>query len=280
MFILEEIKTANDLYLKPDSRKHWEIQRDFYHEDASRHVRQHLRELGLGIARDQYPFESSLLRFIVNTLSNIYSSQTNRAVNDEPFNYPNTQTQAVLRKMDAERILYGQSIVRLYPDDEDKQVNFCLYNPINVYRIPNKQKPGDIRADKAFALQLDEDKYEIFTKTPDGWILTLQENDEITNPYGGLIPYDELPVIMVQDDPFSQNPWVLPRTTRTAYLLKLSALWNELLSAIRADANNEIFFEQKGKQTPPKASQNALAGWYVQFYRHKLRLNQSILIPS
>lgn len=276
---LSAIRARDQEHKDLDWVQDWRDQHDLYHDRARRLVQRRLHELKLGIKDDSQPIETSLLRFVVDSLAVAYRSpatrwlvRNGRRLDDEDPEQESFRTtlrragyDATMRRIDRDRTLYRQVVVRMYPDRRRRCVRMLPYSPLQVLRWPDPMHPDDMREDQAVAVQLSghpdthydtEDGpkglWEVWERVgPNTWAMTRVDSGGAIlpaseQPYGmtaGVPPYEVLPMAIAYDD-LSFDPWIAPRSSRTSYPLAIAATFNEVLSGIRWDSHPEVSYEQ------------------------------------
>lgn len=266
MIELREIKEADAVYLSPTDRHDMQVQADFYVGYGRQHVIEHCRRLRLGLADDQHPFESQLLGHIIDSLAVVYRSPPTRWLIDETGErlpeqepevrdfrrtYDRAQVDTVMREVDRQRCLHRQCVVRVMASEAQRRVMLVPFTPLHVYRMPDPTAPTDIAQDQAIAIGLSGDRYEVWERGPEGWVMRLvdAEGRELADqPMAGADPLEVLPMVLAYDG-VPTSVWQRPKAARTSYLLKLSALMNEIMSAVRWDSHPEVSYEQDATPT-------------------------------
>ena len=258
---LKDILEANDKSLTPSQLKDMEVARDFYYGQGRKWVVQHLEKLQLGITNDPYPIETQLLEYVVDSLAVVYRSPPTRWLTDGEGTrlpekagefilferaYALSQVDTVLREVDRLRSLYRQCVVRITPSDNRGRVVLQPASPLSVFRAPDPLDPHNIGSDRAVAVLLEGgEKYEKWVRDPEGWMRSVvdERDNELEPPARS--PYGEtLPMVVVYDG-LPMGAWLPPRGFRTAYLLKLAALANQLVVAIKWNPTGELHFLQE-----------------------------------
>jgi len=252
-FDLRWLKTI-DRALKPsDWHSDWETQTNLFQGRGRSAVQACLRDMKLGIRDDRYPFEADILRNAIEQLSVVYRSEPVRRLLDPSEEvmaeeeedhrtllreYRRSRVHAFLRHMERMRSLWRQCIIRVYPSKTGR-VRLSIFPPTAALRDPDLGEPDDLRCDKRFALKLADSRWEFWESSQDGWRMKLLDHEGLplapsVQPYGesGLSPYEHLPVLIAFDG-FSAGPWIGPKTTRTAYPLKIAVLFNEIMSQVK-----------------------------------------------
>lgn len=282
---LSQVKTQDQIFKDQDWERDWRDQRELYHDQGRRLLQRRLRDLKLGIKDDRQPIETSILRFVVDSLAVAYRSPATRWLardgerldDDDPRQATFRKTlkrsgfDATMRRVDRERTLYRQVVVRLYPDRRRRCVRLLPYTPLQVARWPDPSSPDDLRDDRAVAIKLsgephvhdvedDQDPrrglWELWERVneddPDSaWSMTRLAGTggvlgASEQPYGataGVPPYQTLPLVIAYDEE-SFDPWRPPKSSRTSWPLAIAATFNEVMSGIRWDSHPELVWEQ------------------------------------
>lgn len=281
MATLGQLKSEDAQHKDLEWVRDWRDQHDLYHDRARKLVQRRLRELKLGIKDDTQPIETSILRYVVDSLAVAYRSPAtrwlardgNRLDDAEPEQRVFRETlkragyDATMRRIDRDRTLYRQVVVRMYPDPRRRCVRMLPYSPLHVLRWPDPSSPDDLRDDRAIALQLSGEPdapeptvdrprgmWELWERVDgDTWSMTrldggggvLPAGEQPYAATGGVPPYEALPMVIAYDD-ISFDPWLGPKSSRTSWPLAIAATFNEVMSGIRWDSHPEVAYEQTG----------------------------------
>lgn len=259
---LRELK-KNDARAKDDSWDlTWEIVQDLYNDRATKHVRNYVADLKLGVSHDKLPTVVSLVRYVTEQLAVIYRSPATRSLRglketsvahrDLVRAYDKSGMQSVLREVDRWRVRDRQCFVRFYPSNASGKVKPVLFEPRQVMRWNSSVDPEDISTDEAFGLRTSKG-LELWHRDGDIWHMVIVNAEsgmplpDEDQPFAAFpnyrSPYAYLPVVAFFEG-HADAPFLAPRESWRTFSMKLSAWHNEIAEQIRASAHVQTFFEQ------------------------------------
>lgn len=254
-----------------------------YYEDSARHLTvARLKELGVGLAANTRPLEVSLLRRIIDRVATIYDrpatrwlTRAGKRLNDDAPEHlamlgatTKARVDEAWRLVDVTRACVRQCVIRYYPSDHRRAVDFRVFAPQDVLRAPNPQAPDSIEADFAIALKLQGKIYELWVRGVDGWRCRWvdEKGTELPEQPGpfreldGRSPYPEIPLQIVYDSFTGGRAWLPPRLSRRSWVEAVNALANDLWSLVKNQAHTTRVakFADPNHKYPQEAGHSAV----------------------
>lgn len=269
-----------------------------YYDDVSRGLTfDRLMEMGLGIKDNRNPLEVSLLRRIIDRISVVYKNPPTRWLRMGEQRLLESDPQHVLmqelldksqydlawRRVDRIRSLVRQCVIRFYPSDTEQSVVARVFTPNHVFREPDPVAADFLEEDRQFALALGGGIYEHFQRLSDGkWKVTwVDEEGTLTASQpslDGMLPYGELPAMMVYDDWSGGRAWLPPRCSRRSWVEAINLIANDLWSLIVNQAHDKAIFktDDPSRQFPSQHGHSTVATIHAEEDLEVLQSNPKI----
>lgn len=258
---------AQDRIYKPtdfdlDSIKLSEI----YNGQARDTLRTYLLTRGMGDRGAVDPVQTGLVGRLVRMLSGLYAFPATRMLyrGGEILPADDADTKAfseVANSMDLD-IVWGeiealttllmQVVVTFGESEEDGTIVARVFEPHNVIRWPSPGAADKLEKDVAFALCLvdhakpEHCRYQLWQQEDDGWHFWVVDkaSNIIEAPYGpdGLIPFAELPALLVTARPALGKAWIPIPQNRLTLAQAIDALANEILLLVKQQAHSRQIF--------------------------------------
>lgn len=235
-----------------------------YEDSATSLTYNYLRSLGLGNPENtQHPFEVSILRRIVDSVSVVYNSPATRCLflggqelsDDDPLNLATQRAfqasgyDLIWQRIDSTRNLFKTCVVEWAEDHANECVGAILYGPHQVFRTPNTLAPHSIELDSEILLSLyshvDDRKclYRLWKFVNGAWHTWIVDGTgELAGeqPYGmeGQTPFDILPLQVVYSEAPMFRAWLPMAASRVAWCMGINASINDLAYLVQQEAHS------------------------------------------
>jgi len=211
----------------------------------------------LGIT-DRTPLTNNIMKRVVDTISVVYDKPVARHLILDSFIIPDEDPEIMLfedilkessydahfKRVDSYRTLLGTVIRRTYAVGVHQKLAYRTFMPICVYRRPTPGFEDDITMDEAIALKLNEDVYELWQMTPEGWtmFITTGDGEVLRSPFGeeGLSPYDELPIQLIHDQTPEGRAFMPLKLSRISFQENINRVSNGVLEMVEMQAFDQM----------------------------------------
>jgi len=272
---IDQIKKRDAAY---KSREHNELAcklHALYEDAATSMTFNYLKSLGLGNPENtQHPFEVSVLRRIIDSVSVVYNTPATRSLilngeeleDDDPLvkatnaAFDASGYDLIWQRIDALRNLYKTCVVEWAEDSANNCVGAIVYGPHQVYRSPNAAAPHNIEMDDAILLKVrdavdDRDCVFRLWRFDNGWRSWLVDGsgDALPDqPYGadGEVPYDCLPLQTIYAEAPMFRAWLPMPASRVAWCLGINASINDLAYLVQQEAHSIKVLKTDSSRVP------------------------------
>ena len=240
----------------------------YYDDDAVDLTRQ-LLDLN-----DRTPVTSNIMKRVVDTLSVTYDQPPARRLITADMILPDSDDLVLLmeailkasgydahfKRIDSLRTLLGTVARRTYAVDIHSRLAYRTYLPYDVYRLPTAGFEDDITQDEAVALKLMDDRFELWERNADGWVMfiTKANGEVVSEPFGpdGISPYDVLPIQLINDQPSEGRAFMPLKKSRISFQETI----NRMLNAVPEMIDYQAYDQMVAKVADPSLLTNLETG--------------------
>lgn len=264
---LKELRQADAAWRLDGYDRDIDKQNRLFFGQARQLVRDYLRRLGIGLAEDTEPLDLGWLQEVLRTRAVTYASKPVRRLQGDEGRGTELVSSALermgfdafLRELDVRVTLWRTALVRYYPSDASRSVVPRMFSPMAILRAPSAAEPERLDQDRAWALELADGSFEMWTRLEGGgWSMALLDKHGGRMPLSEqpfastelVSPYPALPATLVYDG-YSDRAYLPIPSHRTSYPLELAACVALIMEALVATSGPEVSYEQTADVAAP-----------------------------